>query len=99
LPPSLPQFKYSRRKELYRGRKGCLGCENKLNGVLTKINKLIKGSPSFASAWRCFILNLFSSLVAFFASRISCSWIRLIFIRDNYAGARFSETKLKQSNL
>ena len=28
------EFKYSRRKELNRGRKGCRGCENKLNGVL-----------------------------------------------------------------
>jgi hypothetical protein len=28
------EFKYSRRKELNRGREGCRGCENKLNGVL-----------------------------------------------------------------
>ena len=28
------EFKYSQRKGLNRGRKGCLGCENKLNGVL-----------------------------------------------------------------
>ena len=27
-------FKYSRRKKLNRGRKGCRGCENKLNGAL-----------------------------------------------------------------
>ena len=40
------------------------------------INKFIKGSPFFASAWRCFILNLFSSFAAFFVSKAAFALIR-----------------------
>ena len=76
----------------------CRGCENKIINHSCENKNATEASPCLARSRSCARRNLSASWAALLASRIACCWIRLIFIRYNYAGARFSECKSKQCN-